>query len=76
MPGVWVAGNARNLAANVVVAAAGRHRGRGASTPTWSNEDTRLAVERRRDPFSAAAESANCARLLGERRHGLTATSA
>ena len=72
VPGVWVAGNAGNIAANVIVAA-----GEGAFAAAQLNmdlvaEDVRLAVERRRDPFSAATEAANCERLLGDRRHGLT----
>jgi thioredoxin reductase len=72
VPGVWVAGNAGNIAANVIVAA-----GEGAFAAAQLNmdlvaEDVRLAVERRREPFSAASEAANCERLLGERRHGLT----
>jgi thioredoxin reductase len=75
-PGVWAAGNARNLAANVVVAVAEGVTAAAAINADLVEEDTRLAVERRRDPFSAAAESANCARLLGERRHGLTTSVA
>jgi thioredoxin reductase len=56
VPGVWVAGNVTDLAASVVVAAAG-----GASAATAINadlvaEDTRRAVGAQRDSLSTAAE--------------------
>jgi len=71
VPGVWVAGNVTDLAASVVQSAAG-----GMTAATRINHDlvladTTAAVAARRG-FSAAAESENCERVLGERRHGLT----
>ena len=48
VPGVWVAGNARNLAANVVVAAAEGVTAAAAVNADLVEEDTRRAVERRR----------------------------
>lgn len=50
VPGVWVADNVTDLAAQVGGAAAAAR-----STPTWS---TRQAVIARRVPFSAGSESA------------------
>jgi thioredoxin reductase len=71
-PGVWVAGNAGNLTAGVIGAAAEGVTAAAAINADLVAEDTRLAVERRRDPFAATSEAANCARVLGDRRHGLT----
>ncbi|MGI5129572.1 NAD(P)/FAD-dependent oxidoreductase [Pseudonocardia sp. CA-107938] len=70
VPGVWVAGNVTDLAAAVVQSAAG-----GMTAATRINHDlvladTAAAVAARRG-FTAAAESANCERVLGERRHGV-----
>jgi thioredoxin reductase len=69
VPGVWVAGNVTDLAAAVVQSAAA-----GMTAATRINHelvlaDTAAAVAARRG-FTAAAESANCERVLGERRHG------
>jgi thioredoxin reductase len=71
VPGVWVAGNSTDLMAQVGAAAAA-----GASAAAQINadlvtEDTRRAVQARRDPFSAESEARLCAQVMGERRHGL-----
>jgi thioredoxin reductase len=72
VPGVWVAGNLDNLLAGVVQAAAEGVTAAAAINADLVAEDTGLAVERRAGPFSAASEAANCERVLGDRRHGLT----
>jgi thioredoxin reductase len=71
VPGVWAAGNAANLMAQVVVSAAA-----GLSVATVINADLisaeiETAVAAYRNPFSAAAEARNSLRVLGDRRHGL-----
>ncbi|MET0956068.1 MAG: hypothetical protein ABWY68_08955, partial [Cryobacterium sp.] len=73
VPGVWAAGNADNLMAQVVGAAAA-----GLSVATAINadlvqEEVTLAVERYRRPFSVDAEARNTIAVLGERRHGVGA---
>ncbi|WP_102142248.1 NAD(P)/FAD-dependent oxidoreductase [Mycobacterium hubeiense] len=73
-PGVWVAGNVTDLAAQVGGAAAA-----GASAAAHINadlvaEETRRAVAARRDPFSTQAEARVCELVLGDRRHGLETT--
>ncbi|PXA67741.1 NAD(P)/FAD-dependent oxidoreductase [Cryobacterium arcticum] len=73
VPGVWAAGNAGNLMAQVVGAAAA-----GLSVATAINadlvqEEVALAVERYRRPFSAEAEARTTIAVLGERRHGVGA---
>jgi thioredoxin reductase len=71
VPGVWVAGNLADLAANVLMAAAS-----GAAAATAINadlvaEDTRRAVVANRDPFSPATEARICEQVAGQRRHGI-----
>jgi thioredoxin reductase len=71
VPGVWAAGNATDLVAQVGAAAAA-----GASAAAQINadlvaEDTDRAVQARRDPFSAESEARLCTEVMGERRHGL-----
>jgi thioredoxin reductase len=72
VPGVWAAGNVTDLMAPVIGAAAGAVTAGAAINNDLIAEDTRLAVERRRDPFSPAAEARNCLLVLGDRRHGIT----
>jgi thioredoxin reductase len=72
VPGVWAAGNVTDLMAPVIGAAAGAVTAGAAINNDLIAEDTRLAVERRRDPFSAAAEARNRVLVLGDRRHGIT----
>ncbi|PFG34618.1 NAD(P)/FAD-dependent oxidoreductase [Sanguibacter antarcticus] len=71
VPGVWVAGNVTDLAAQVVVAAAGGLVAGASINADLVAEDTEHAVADRREPFSAAAEARNSERVLGNRRHGL-----
>ncbi|TFB97833.1 NAD(P)/FAD-dependent oxidoreductase [Cryobacterium adonitolivorans] len=71
VPGIWVAGNASNLMAQVVVAAAA---GLGVATMINSDlitEELETAVAAYRHPFSAANEAQNSSSVLGDRRHGL-----
>ncbi|NYI07586.1 NAD(P)/FAD-dependent oxidoreductase [Allostreptomyces psammosilenae] len=83
VPGVWVAGNAADLTAQVVVAAAGGLRAAGAINADLLAEDERLALAARRAPvaagpshgpshgFSPEVEAEVCERVAGERRHGI-----
>lgn len=71
VPGVWVAGNVTDPAAQVGAAAAA-----GAATAAQINadlvaEETAAAVAAHRDVFAAESEAGQAALLLGERRHGL-----
>jgi thioredoxin reductase len=71
VPGVWSAGNATNLMAQVVVSAAA---GLGAATAINADlvmAEVGAAVTAYRQPFSAAAEAGNTRDLLGDRRHGI-----
>ncbi len=70
-PGVWVAGNVTDLAAQVGTAA-----GAGAAAAAQINadlvaEETRQAVAAYRDPFSVQPEARVCELVMGDRRHGL-----
>jgi thioredoxin reductase len=65
VPGVWVAGNVTNLAAQVGAAAAAQ------INADLVAEETRQAVAAHRDPFSAASEARVCELVMGDRRHGL-----
>ncbi len=70
--GVWVAGNVTDLRAQVVVAAAAGLAAAVAINSDLITEDTRRAVEARRDgPFFSAAERELCGQVLGDRRHGI-----
>ncbi|WP_370291355.1 FAD-dependent oxidoreductase [Cryobacterium sp. TMB3-15] len=71
VPGVWAAGNATNLMAQVVVSAAA-----GLGVATMINSDliaaeVETAVTAYRSPFSTANESRNSDSVLGDRRHGV-----
>jgi thioredoxin reductase len=71
VPGLWAAGNVTDPMAQVGAAAAA-----GATAAAMINadlvaEETRQAVEARRDPFSAETEARVCELVMGSRRHGL-----
>ncbi|MQA84525.1 MAG: FAD-binding protein [Streptosporangiales bacterium] len=71
VPGVWVAGNVTDLAAQVGTAAA-----MGAAAAAQINadlvaEETRQAVAAYREPFSPESEARLCELVMGDRRHGL-----
>ena len=70
-PGVWAAGNANNLMAQVAVAAAAGLSVAAAVNADLISADLTAAVERYRRPFSADAEARNAVDVLGERRHGI-----
>ncbi|MGO4425604.1 FAD-dependent oxidoreductase, partial [Streptomyces sp. MCAF7] len=76
--GVWAAGNVTDLLANVPVAQAAGFQAAAAINADLVAEDTDAAVARRRSAaaseagvFGPADEAEVCARVLGERRHGL-----
>ncbi|MCX5387111.1 NAD(P)/FAD-dependent oxidoreductase [Streptomyces sp. NBC_00083] len=71
VPGVWVAGNVASPMDQVVAAAAAGVRAGAALNADLVAEETRRAVEARREPFSAQMEREVCEVVLGERRHGL-----
>ncbi len=71
VPGVWVAGNATNMLEQVIGAAAGGNRAAASINADLTAEDTRHAVEARRDSFSRLEEREVCERLIGDRGHGL-----
>lgn len=78
VPGVWVAGNATDLSAGVVQAAAAGLTAAVAINADLVAEDTARAVADFRargsaaaEPFSARMEADVCERVLGSRRHGL-----
>ena len=71
VPGVWVAGNLANPAANVLGSAAAGAVAAGAINADLIAEETRRAVQARNDPFSAASEARLCEQVMGDRRHGL-----
>jgi thioredoxin reductase len=71
VPGVWVAGNVTDLAAQVGAAAAA-----GALVGAQINadliaEETRQAVAAHRDSFTAASEARQAELVGGDRRHGI-----
>jgi thioredoxin reductase len=71
VPGVWAAGNATNLMAQVAVSAAA---GLGVAVGINAGliaEEVESAVASHRQPFSAAAEARNSSTVLGDRRHGI-----
>ncbi|OKI81649.1 NAD(P)/FAD-dependent oxidoreductase [Micromonospora sp. CB01531] len=71
VPGVWVAGNVTDPAAQVGAAAAA---GAGAGAQINADlmaEETRQAVAAHRDPFSARSEARITELVTGDRRHGL-----
>lgn len=71
VPGVYVAGNVSNLAAQVIVAAAEGTQMGALINAQLIEEETAWAVEGYRGPFSASAEAEVHERVLGARRHGL-----
>ncbi|GLY63426.1 NAD(P)/FAD-dependent oxidoreductase [Amycolatopsis taiwanensis] len=71
VPGVWVAGNLADPAANVLLAAASGATAAGAINADLVAEDTRRAVAARKDPFAAESEARLCEHVMGDRRHGL-----
>jgi thioredoxin reductase len=71
VPGVWVAGNLANPAANVLGSANAGAITAGAINADLINEETDAAVQARRDPFSPESEARLCAQVMGDRRHGL-----
>ncbi|HEX3789107.1 MAG TPA: NAD(P)/FAD-dependent oxidoreductase [Pseudonocardiaceae bacterium] len=70
VPGVWVAGNATELTAQVIAAAASGNLAGAAINADLITEEVRHAVDARRQPFSPAAESRVAEQLTGARRHG------
>jgi thioredoxin reductase len=75
VPGVWAAGNVTGLFEQVVGAAAAGVRAGAAINADLIADETRRAVAARRAApsavFSGPAEAEVCARVLGDRRHGL-----
>jgi hypothetical protein len=71
VPGVWVAGSLANPAADGLAAAASGSGAARAIDADLITEDTRRAVQARRDPFSAEAEARLCTHVMGDRRHDL-----
>ncbi|MGN9767203.1 NAD(P)/FAD-dependent oxidoreductase [Micromonospora sp. SD12] len=71
VPGVWVAGNVTDPAAQVGAAAAAGVVAAAQINADLVAEETRRAVATRRDPFSARSEAALCEQVVGDRRHGL-----
>ncbi|MET8832990.1 NAD(P)/FAD-dependent oxidoreductase [Micromonospora sp. NPDC004540] len=72
VPGVWVAGNVTDPAAQVGAAAAAGALAAAAINGDLVAEETRRAVEaRRRDVFSAESEARVSELVAGDRRHGL-----
>jgi thioredoxin reductase len=72
VPGVWAAGNVTDLRAQVISSAAAGLNAAVAINSDRIAEDTRRAVEARREgTVSAAAERELCEQVLGDRRHGI-----
>lgn len=71
VPGVWVAGNATDLAAQVGAAAASGAAAAAQINADLVAEETSRAVAAYRDPFSAESEACLCELVTGDRRHGL-----
>jgi thioredoxin reductase len=71
VPGVWVAGNVTNLAAQVGTSAAAGAEAAAQINADLITDDTRRAIEARRDPFSHENEARIGALVMGDRRHGL-----
>jgi thioredoxin reductase len=71
VPGVWVAGNVTDLAAQVGAAAAAGAFAAAQINLDLVEEETRLAVAERRDPFSASSEARLSVAVAGDRRHGI-----
>jgi pyruvate/2-oxoglutarate dehydrogenase complex dihydrolipoamide dehydrogenase (E3) component len=71
VPGVWVAGNVTDLAAQAGTAAASGATAAARINADLVAEETSLAVAARRDAFSAESEARLCEQVMGDRRHGL-----
>ncbi|MEW2383051.1 NAD(P)/FAD-dependent oxidoreductase [Micromonospora sp. NPDC047707] len=71
VPGVWVAGNVTDLAAQVGAAAAGGALAAAMINSDLVAEETRQAVDARRQRFSAGSEARVAELVAGDRRHGL-----
>jgi len=71
VPGIWVAGNVTDLAAQVGTAAAAGAVAAAQINADLIAEETRQAVAAHRDPFSAGSEARVCELVTGDRRHGL-----
>ncbi|WP_106618253.1 NAD(P)/FAD-dependent oxidoreductase [Saccharothrix carnea] len=71
VPGVWVAGNVTDLSAQVGAAAAAGAAAGAQINADLIAEETRLAVEAYRSPFSAESEARVAELVAGDRRHGL-----
>lgn len=71
VPGVWVAGNAADLSAQVGASAAAGAAAAAQVNADLIAEETRRAVAAHRAPFSAASEARVSALVTGDRRHGL-----
>ncbi|GAA2670606.1 NAD(P)/FAD-dependent oxidoreductase [Nonomuraea recticatena] len=71
VPGVWVAGNVTDLAAQVGASAAAGAAAAAQINADLVAEETRLAVASYLDPFSAESEARLCELAMGDRRHGL-----
>ncbi|MFF8846378.1 NAD(P)/FAD-dependent oxidoreductase [Streptomyces sp. NPDC015127] len=71
VPGVWVAGNVTDLAAQVGGAAAAGAAAAAQINADLVAEEIRQAVAARRDPFSPESEARVCELVTGTRRHGL-----
>ncbi len=69
--GVWVAGNVTDLFAQVGAAASGAATAAAHINADLVAEETRAAVARYREPFSAESEAALSEVVSGDRRHGL-----
>jgi thioredoxin reductase len=69
-PGVWVAANVTDPAAQVGTAAAAGVASAAQINADLAAEETRRAVAAYRDPLSAASEARVCELVMGERRHG------
>ncbi|MFE9688968.1 NAD(P)/FAD-dependent oxidoreductase [Micromonospora sp. NPDC005806] len=71
VPGVWVAGNVTDPAAQVGAAAAAGAMAGAQINGDLVAEETRLAVAAHRAPFSAGSEARVGELVAGDRRHGL-----
>jgi len=71
VPGVWVAGNVTDLSAQVGASAAAGATAGAQINADLIAEETRLAVDAYRDPFSAESEAMVAELVAGDRRHGV-----
>jgi thioredoxin reductase len=71
VPGLWIAGNATDIMAQVGAAAAAGAMAGAQINAELVTEDAEAAVAAYRAPFSAAAERRVSELVLGDRRHGL-----